>query len=573
MTDQPRGRAQAASYATEALGLTTEGAPPGRHTPTEDLCREAEGQFERGGARTGGEPASAASVREQRLHPVRGGERERQEPSLEDVDSGGGGVSPPAKSQPFLERPRISSVRGTDDAPASPLSPKATALGVDVAPLSPKATSADEPESSVRDSGVRAAASQCRLVCCRVDALVIAYQIRTGSAFAAELNARQTLANLVGSAPFEVAGVKLALGRSGREHASPFENADLRGMFDPAARGGWVLEIVLRAIFLATHVLWHAIELCHRLARGFGAVLASRQRRFDLAADYTDFPLDPGDIELFVTTRARRETFLEEAKDLDEVGGEICKPRLREHRRSALQVTGITVAAGNPLMARVYDKSTELALPGREAKREIEHALWRRGGWDGHAPVTRVEFQHRGAYLDEIGLRDPDSLAAALDATWQRDVRWLRMVERSVVRVSRAPLDPRWVPVAATQFSHPAEPISRSRKHRGGATTDHVLGVAISRLAASGQLASLDVAITEDGEVLDEHGFARLTEAQAGRWLEQTLHRLFKVVGKDTALVLGTRGDRRAAALRLYTKVKAAVNRFSSTDDDKDGAR
>jgi len=60
------------------------------------------------------------------------------------------------------------------------------------------------------------------------------------------------------------------------------------------------------------------------------------------------------------------------------------------------------------LMGRIYDKSAELALPGREEKLSIERERWRLGGWNGSEAVTRVEFQHRGEYLAEIGLRRAD---------------------------------------------------------------------------------------------------------------------------------------------------------------------
>ena len=45
--------------------------------------------------------------------------------------------------------------------------------------------------------------------------------------------------------------------------------------------------------------------------------------------------------------------------------------------------------------------------------------IWREAGWDDSTGVTRVEFQHRGTFLDEVGLRDASTLASKLDEVWQ----------------------------------------------------------------------------------------------------------------------------------------------------------
>jgi hypothetical protein len=386
-----------------------------------------------------------------------------------------------------------------------------------------------------------------------------------------ELADAAALLPFAGAAAMRVAGMAIALRRTRRLNAFPFENADLRGMYDAEAAGGWCLEIVPRASHLATHHLENAITVADRFARGIGAVLASRLRRFDLAADYANFPLEPSDIESFVTMRARRESFLEDSKDLDEASGELCKPRVVEHRRKALEVTGFTFAPGNPQMGRIYVKSTELLLPGREVKREIEHALWRHAGWDGLAPVTRAEFQHRGVFLDEIQLRDPAQLLASLDAVWQRDTTWLRMVHHAhakSTRAYRAPLDPRWEAVQRTVFAHPAAPIPRSRAHRGGARPEHVLGAAISRVAAGGDLSKLDFRATEHGEVVNHAAIGAMSDDEAAAWLRATAAKVFGAAAADTVRNLLGRGSPRAGARRLFTKLEAAEARFSSIDDE-----
>jgi hypothetical protein len=219
-------------------------------------------------------------------------------------------------------------------------------------------------------------------------------------------------------------------------------------------------------------------------------------------------------------------------------------------------------------MARIYNKTAELRLAGREEKRAIEHALWTSGGWDGSADVTRVEFQHRGEFLDEVELRDPDELEGKLDAVWQHDVKWLRLVEPSTAsRRTRCSLDPRWSAVAATEFRHRAEPVERVR-NRGGAKPEHVLGAAMSRMASTGKLERIDLGVNEDGEPLDETGFVDRMEPPAlAEWLAEKIARVFQGVVPDTlAATLNQRGPREAAR-RFLAKNNALVARFSSADD------
>jgi hypothetical protein len=359
-----------------------------------------------------------------------------------------------------------------------------------------------------------------------------------------------------------------ALRRSRNPAAFAFENADLRAVFDFGASGGWTLEVVIRALFLATHPLTEAIALAERVARSIGPWKLARLRRFDLAADYVGFSLVPGDTERLATKRARVDTFLAQSKDLDEVDGELCKPAIREHRNGQLLVTGITIAAGNPLMGRIYDKTAELELTGREEKRVVEHGLWTRRGWTQGERVTRVQFQHRGVFLDDIRMRDPHGLEARLDEVWATDVSWVRLIEPSTAtRRSRSRLDPRWECVVATTFDHQAEPIAR-RRNRGGASPEHVLGAAVSRLAATGNLARADLGITPDGELHDERTFvAGIGESEATAMVRQHVSTMMSAAASDVSdCLIATHGPHQAA-LRVLARMNAAVARFSSADD------
>ena len=332
-------------------------------------------------------------------------------------------------------------------------------------------------------------ATATRLLGCRVDALVVAFRVELCKQVAELLDSRAQLAAEVAVAELTLGDFAFELKATQREGFLSFQNADVRGAYSTRATGGWRLELVVRATYLATHKLEAALDLVQRMAASFGTLTERpRLRRFDCAADFVGFPLSARDAERFVTKRASIDAFHSEEKDLDEVGTPLNKPAMRVHRDFTRTVTGFNVSAGNPISARIYDKTAELLVPGREEKREIEYARWRASGWDDSARVTRVEFQHRGTFLDEIGLRDASTLPLKLDEVWQHDANWLRMVDpKSATRLPRCNPDPRWVAVEKVTFTHHAAPIARGRL-RGGATVAHVFGAVLSRASATGQL-------------------------------------------------------------------------------------
>ena len=241
---------------------------------------------------------------------------------------------------------------------------------------------------------------------------------------------------------------------------------------------------------------------------------------------------------------------------------------MRTHRDSTRVITGFSVSTGNPISARMYDKTEELRVGGREEKRAIEHARWLRAGWSGESRVTRVEFQHRGTFLDEVKLRDPEQLSSKLDAVWQRDTRWLRIVDRTTAsRLHHCRLDPRWSAVQDVVFSHRAEPIVRERR-RGGASPTHVAGAALSRLAAMGLIRRIDPGWDTYGEILDERRFVdTMTAAESEQWAREYVSRTFAKAGADIVDSMIHRFGANEAAYRLLLRNNATVARFSSTDD------
>lgn len=523
-------------------------------------------EFEEGGVRSGGGPASAASVRDQGPRRL-GGERARLDGSVSAGVAGDRLTAPAKHQQGGMAGPAVIAGGRRPRSFREELEAAAT--------LGCRGVS----RTHVVKGGA-ANATATRVLGCRVDWLEVAWQVEASPAIRAELIERQAAADLGGSADLSVAGLTFQLKRSRRHNLVVFENADVRGAYDEKSVGGWTLTLAVRAVYLATHELSEAVALCHRIAHGLGTVIRERLRRVDLAADFSDFPLEKDDCERVHTRAHNRTTYISDAKDAD---GEEQHARLREHHNVALAVTGITVAPGNPLMARIYDKTAELALPGRAAKAEIEEARWRKAGWDGIGAVTRVEFQHRGEYLKEVGLRQPESelrlsvlaeLMTQLDPLWQRDVQWLRLVDpQSATRKERCRLDSRWLAVTGTKFRHESAPIARSRRHRGGAPCAQVVGAALSHRAAQGKLVRPQW-VSPLGEVLTVDEFVqRATDAECELRLRQEHARHVEAATQAASVAhvnsLIRRFGPKGAAIVFSNRVAALIARFSSADDEQ----
>jgi hypothetical protein len=429
-------------------------------------------------------------------------------------------------------------------------------------------TGAWTPAAPIPPERADSASNGPRLLACRVDALVLAFKLELTSAVRDELNERQAVADEAGRAALHLGSSTFELKRSRARDLVSFRNADLRGTYDPMATGVWVLEVVAHAAYLMAHPLADAIGLLERSASEFGRVTETRLRRFDLCADYVGFAFHDDDARLRVlTTRAKSGLFVSDPKDVDEAAGLLCRSDVREHRGAMRNVTGLVVAAGNPLMARIYDKTAELSLSGREHKRELEHAIWRPRGWDGHAPVARVEFQHRGRVLDEMRLRDVHALPSKLDAVWQFDTGWLRLIEPgTATRRTRCDLDPRWRAVTGTVFEHASEPIPRLRLRGDGAQPSHVRGAALSMLGARGRISLASV--NDDGEELSE---ATLVDALTPAEQEACVVRYYESLGFESGRIIANdelgRHGARGALVRVIAQNDATRARFSSAGD------
>ena len=252
---------------------------------------------------------------------------------------------------------------------------------------------------------------------------------------------------------------------------------------------------------------------------------------------------------------------------------ELQSPALRTHRRASTDITGFNISLKNPISGRIYDKTHELASLGNIAKAVIEHAIWRQAGWNDTQQVTRVEFQHRGEFVDQIGLRDPAALPERLDAIWRYDSTWARLiVPDSATRRHRCKLDPRWLVVQQVVFKHEALPVDRQTLARGGVSIAQLLGAMRSYLGACGHLSPIRSLVIDGREVLDEEGYIdALTETQAKEFVYGHLAKLGEQAAAECAAELGRRLGWRPAVFALFTQNNAVVARFSRSDDSNSG--
>jgi hypothetical protein len=105
--------------------------------------------------------------------------------------------------------------------------------------------------------------------------------------------------------------------------------------------------------------------------------------------------------------------------------------------------SGISIGAGSPLSARLYNKTIEMKKNARPYLEDI----WRQGGWDGVSEVWRLEFQYRRQPLRDVLVVTYADLMTSLSGLWGYSAtKWLRHTSPSDSdkTQSRWPLSSLW---------------------------------------------------------------------------------------------------------------------------------
>lgn len=468
----------------------------------------------------------------------------------------------------------------------------------------------------------------------RVDALTCAFRVALDEQFLEQLRHRRTVARRHGRAAFEwrapadLAALGRAEGDVGAVWRHLSEGIPILGELGPSDAGkyhvkreglyrllvlehgpggsrfvsdvtgevieepGWTVEIVWYAEALAARGIERCLAEAAAMAWQMGRVLEQAVRRFDLCADVAGWEIHADDAACIVKRPRASYDVATDASEIAELGSrrrrgaprpyELAGPTTHEAGKPGFRrVCGLSIGAGGALMARIYDKRLELSLAGRERKRTLEHERWREAGWDGEAPVTRIEFQIRGAAIKELGLRDPEAvretmtddagkaigqrvmrhadgrtvtLSERLPWVWATMLRWVRLVVPDSAQrfASRLQTQWRWRFLELVAFGR-VEPIRRCRV-RGAASEAQALGVALSQAAKAGELDT--VAQGPHAWSEQAHAYARVTAEETLRKRVEWLKRI------ETARVVSwllerAQGDPVDACVHLATVARA----------------
>jgi hypothetical protein len=162
----------------------------------------------------------------------------------------------------------------------------------------------------------------------------------------------------------------------------------------------------------------------------------------------------------------------------------------RARRRTAYTMghrfTGFVFGEGGPLLARVYDKTAEIARQGEGWLSE------RWGEREDERPVWRLEFQVRRRVLAEFGARSPAEVLDRLQNLWRHGTgEWLTLREQQRGQEAwRWPVDASWTVVQGVWIGAGVPGVRRQRRtetHR-----DRVVRFLQGGLTTLGALSGVD---------------------------------------------------------------------------------
>lgn len=397
------------------------------------------------------------------------------------------------------------------------------------------------PSESADASPAAPAPTFLRVLFSRVDWWETAYRVIVSDEAQATLARAAKSAEKSGRAELVIGGLVGEVKATKRVGCYSVTNGEMAAMVTIGEASGWTFSIAWRSLTIARSGVRELIDRGRRLALSLGERDGTspeweRMRRIDLAVDVEGWEIVPEDATAFVG-RALRATGRGRVRRFSTVGEEHLVAERFEYDdeksvaaqtwHSGDKVTTVAICYGAPLMNRTYDKLVELTLPGREAKREEEHARYRSVGWDGIKPIARNEQQWRGEALGEmrgpggdgveghvsvdpatgrwhgcfcsecrarrkdplLTARNPEVAARLLDELWRYGTtKWARMiVVDTATRRSRCKTDPRWELLQGRSFTHDAIAGVRVR-HRVGPTVANCAGTVRAFVASRGLL-------------------------------------------------------------------------------------
>jgi len=172
------------------------------------------------------------------------------------------------------------------------------------------------------------------------------------------------------------------------------------GSVYPEVRVTWRSQYLWRCGWQGAY--WHV----RRWVDTWAVVLGEKVSRVDLCIDLkSELPevnIKAGEVVSYA--RSKKEFFYAE-----------------RHFRG-LEETGYTFGKGD-LSCRVYDKRAEI----EHSQKSWFMDMWKRGGWNGSSPVTRVEFQARRQFLRTWGIDTVAELEVQLADLWRYYRDWVSL--------------------------------------------------------------------------------------------------------------------------------------------------
>lgn len=195
-----------------------------------------------------------------------------------------------------------------------------------------------------------------------------------------------------------------------------------------------------------------------------------------LCADISGLSVDALDAEQFVH-RGRVARWVQEDADVLELMAAGQGPMHDMHGATAAprpvvelvarygERESLTFSRGAPHEAAIYNKPREIRFHSHDKLWFAD--LWRRNGWNGQDPITRVEMRYGREALHELGCEGVEATFERHDAIWAYSTReWLRhtLPDPTEPRRSLWPVSPWWEVVQAASFGKPhTAPAQRER--------------------------------------------------------------------------------------------------------------
>jgi len=157
--------------------------------------------------------------------------------------------------------------------------------------------------------------------------------------------------------------------------------------------------------------------------------------------------------------------------------------------------SGFTIGRGNPILARIYNKTMEI----KKSQKTWFYQIWEEADWNENKDVWRVEFQIRREALKEFGIDNLDDVIEKEASLWAYLTgEWLLLKQPSRDNVSRWALKRKWGIVQKSSYNQVASPLTREKVKMGDTF----------RLMNQGAGILLSIAALNDHENLEETALA-----------------------------------------------------------------